>query len=181
MIHYYTLKEKVLSKYKNPCFVETGTYLGDSVELAIKLGFEKIISIEIDENLQSKNIIKFKNEIEKGIVNLIVGDTSLVMKDVIEKLNVQTTFWLDAHVDLGVSGLKKCPIYDELNMISNSKIKTHTILIDDLRCFGNGLWGEGIELEKIKNIILEINKEYKFTLEDGHVPNDILVAYIEKI
>jgi hypothetical protein len=100
------------------------------------------------------------------------------MNDIVKKLDKRTTFWLDAHVDLGVMGVKKCPIYDELDMISNSDIKNHTILIDDLRCFGSGLWGEGIELEKIKKMILKINENYNFSCEDGHIPNDVLVAYI---
>lgn len=178
MQHYFTLKENVLNKYKNEYFFETGTYLGDSVELALNLGFSKIISIEIDENLQNDNIIKFQNKISEGIVELIVGDTLLVMEDLIKYLDKKTTFWLDAHVDLGVSGVKRCPLYDEITMISKSEIKNHTIMIDDLRCFGGGLWGEGIHLDEVKKLILEINDDYKFSLEDGHIPNDILVAYV---
>ena len=53
--HYNTLKENVLLKYKNPIFFETGTYLGDSVDLALKVGFSKIISVEIEEYLQKEN------------------------------------------------------------------------------------------------------------------------------
>jgi hypothetical protein len=178
MIHYHTLKENVLTKYKNEYFFETGTYLGDSVNLALKVGFNKIFSIEIDENLQTKNFEKFNEEITKGIIELVIGDTSIVMEQIVSKLDKKTTFWLDAHVDLGMSGVKKCPIYDELEFISKSEIKNHTILIDDLRCFGNGLWGDGINLDTIKNKIKKINPDYKFSLEDGHIPKDILVAYI---
>jgi hypothetical protein len=178
MEHYYTLKENVLSKYKNNYFFETGTYLGDSVELALKLGFDKVISIEIDADLQKTNFLKFEEEIKQNRVSLIVGDTLLVMEELVENLDKKTTFWLDAHVDLGISGLKRCPLYDEIRMISKSQIKDHTILIDDLRCFGGGLWGEGIHLDEIKRLILEINEDYKFSLEDGHIPNDILVAYV---
>lgn len=178
MEHYFTLKENVLTKYKNECFFETGTYLGDSVELALKLGFDEIISIEIDNELQKNNILKFNDEINQGRVKLIVGDTLLVMEDLVKNLDKKTTFWLDAHVDLGISGIKRCPLYDEIMMISKSKINNHTILIDDLRCFGGGLWGDGIYLDEVKKLILEINKDYKFSLENGHIPNDVLVAYV---
>ena len=178
MKHYYTLKENVLKKYYNELFVETGTYLGDSVELALNVGFKKIISVEIDSELQEKNYQKFKKEIDEEIVELIIGDTSELMDDIVNKINKQATFWLDAHVDLGKCGIKKCPIFDELESISKSPIKTHTILIDDLRCFGRGLWGEGIDLVSVKEKLLSINKDYKFNLEDGHIPNDILVDYI---
>jgi hypothetical protein len=178
MEHYYTLKENVLQKYKNPVFFETGTYLGDSVELALKVGFEKIISIEIDEPLQNENIKNFQSYVDSGQVELIVGDTILVMKDIINNIKKPTTFWLDAHVDSGIAGLKMCPIYEELEYINSSPIKTHTIMIDDIRIFGGGNWGVEISLIEIKNRILMINPNYKFALEDGHIPSDILVAYI---
>jgi len=176
--HYYTLKEKVLIKYMNPIFFETGTYLGDSVELALKVGFSKIISIEIEEYLQKENTKKFQQQINEGKVTLITGDTILVMEDIIKRINQPTTFWLDAHVDLGITGIKKCPLYEELDFIAKSNIKTHTILIDDVRLFGDKHWGTGINLNEIKNKILSINPNYKFTFEDGHVPSDVLVAYI---
>jgi hypothetical protein len=176
--HYYTLKENVLFKYKNPVFFETGTYLGDSVELALKVGFSKINSIEIEEYLQKENTIKFQQQINEGKVELITGDTILVMEDIIKNLDKPTTFWLDAHVDRGITGVKKCPLYEELNFIAKSNIKTHTILIDDVRLFGSGNWGKGIIMEEIKTKILQINPNYNITFEDGHIPYDILVAHI---
>lgn len=176
--HYNTLKENVLLKYKNPIFFETGTYLGDSVDLALKVGFSKIISVEIEEYLQKENITKFKQQIDEGKVELVIGDTILVMEDIIKKINQPTTFWLDAHVDRGITGIKKCPLYEELNFIAKSNIKTHTILIDDVRLFGSGNWGDGISMGEIKNKILQINPNYNITFEDGHVPYDILVAHI---
>jgi hypothetical protein len=178
MVHYYTLKENVLSKYKNPIFFETGTYLGDSVELAINIGFKKIISIEIDESLQNKNIKKFESYVNSGQVELIVGDTIIVMEEIIKNINQPTTFWLDAHVDTGITGIKMCPLYEELEYIKSSPIKNHTIMIDDLRIFGGGNWGSNIKLDDIKNKILMINSNYKFSLEDGCIPADILVAYL---
>jgi len=172
-----TLSKKVLSKYKNPYFFETGTANGDCVRLALEIGFEKIFSIELDQSLQIENISKYSNEIKLNKVHLIIGDSLIELEKQILKLEKKTTFWLDAHVDFGPSGVKRCPLYEEIESISKSSIKNHTIMIDDLRILGSW-WGEGIYLEKIKQKILDINSQYIFTLEDGFVENDILVAYI---
>ena len=176
---YNTLKINVLKKYLNPIFFETGTYLGDSVRLSLEAGFDKIISIEINEELQNKNKLLFEKEITEGKVELHLGDTLLIMGDIIKNLESPITFWLDAHFDFGVCGEKKCPLYEELNYISESKIKNHTILIDDVRLFGKGNWGQEISEEEIIQKIKKINPNYTIKYEDGHVPNDILVAYIQ--
>lgn len=175
---YYTLTKNVLEKYTNPIFFETGTYLGDSVKLALDTGFEKVISIEINKELQDRNEELFKKEIELENVQLFLGDTLVIMGDIIKNIDKPTTFWLDAHFDFGVCGEKKCPLYEELDFISQSPIKNHTILIDDVRCFGVGNWGKEISVEQITEKIKKINPEYKITFEDGFIPNDILVAYI---
>jgi len=174
-----TLPTQVLSKHLNSYFFETGTANGSCVALALSCGFEKVISIEIDADRQLKNCNMFKKEISEGKVELLTGDSLLVMKDVIGSINKPTTFWLDAHVDEGVSGIKKCPLYEELETISTNFIKTHTIMIDDISYFGTkNHWGEEISLETIKRKLLDINPSYKFSLENGNIPNDILVAYI---
>jgi hypothetical protein len=173
-----TLKLEVIQKYLNPYFVETGTADGDCVSLVSNLGFEKIYSIELDTRLQESNIKKFSNLIEEGKLELIIGDSLLELSNIISKLDRPTTFWLDAHVDDGPMGIKKCPLYEELNSINSSPIKTHTIMIDDMRCLGGGNWGHGISMQGLQERLLQINPEYKFTLENGWAPNDILVAYV---
>ena len=172
-----TLSKKVLEKYLNPYFVETGTSDGSGVSLALQFEFKKIFSVELDEPLQKQNIDKFTNEINSKKLSLIIGDSLFELCNIINDLDERTTFWLDAHVDFGPKGLKKCPLYEELECIAKSDIKNHTILIDDMRILGSH-WGEGIYLDELKKIILNINPEYKFKFEDGFVPNDILVAYV---
>jgi hypothetical protein len=172
-----TLSKEVLSKYLNPYFLETGTANADCVRLALEVGFEKIYSIELDSILQNENIIKYQSQINEGKVNLITGDSLWELTNLIPELDKPTTFWLDAHVDFGPMGTKRCPLYEELSAIKMSNIKTHTVLIDDMRILG-GHWGEGISIEGLKNRLLEINPEYKFIFENGFAPNDILVAYL---
>ena len=172
-----TLSKEVLLKYLNPYFLETGTADADCVRLALEVGFEKIISIELNETLQNENIQNHQKLINDGKVELVTGDSLWEIINIIPKLDKPTTFWLDAHVDFGPMGTKRCPLYEELSAISTSSIKTHTILIDDMRILG-GHWGEGISVIGLKEKLLEINPNYKFTFEDGHAPNDILVAYL---
>jgi len=173
-----TLSKEVLLKYLNPYFLETGTANGDCVQLALELGFEKIFSIELDESLQKENIQKYQSFVDEQKINLITGDSLWELSNIISSLDKPTTFWLDAHQDYGPVGTKRCPLYEELSAIKTSDIKTHTILIDDMRMLGHW-WGEGIDIDGLKNKILEINPNYKFTFEDNEfAQNDILVAYL---
>lgn len=172
-----TLSKEVLLKYLNPYFLETGTANGDCVRLALEVGFEKVFSIELDENLQKENIHNYQSFINEGKVNLITGDSLWELSNIVPSLDKPTTFWLDAHQDFGPKGTKRCPLYEELIAIKYSNIKTHTILIDDMRMLGHW-WGEGINVEELKNKILDINPNYNITFENGCAPNDILVAYL---
>jgi DNA-binding protein YbaB len=52
-----------LQKYsKTYAFIESGTYLGDTVKTAVEYGFESVHSIEIEPNLHKDAVEKF-NEI----------------------------------------------------------------------------------------------------------------------
>ena len=54
---YWPYKE-LFSNFKKPThriFFETGTYMGDSVQDAIDLGFETIISVEIEPHFFDEN------------------------------------------------------------------------------------------------------------------------------
>tara|TARA_B110000046_G_scaffold165860_1_gene182418 strand:- start:36 stop:368 length:333 start_codon:yes stop_codon:yes gene_type:complete len=102
------------------------------------------------------------------------------------ELNEKTMFFLDAHVDnSNIHNYKKrCPLFEELSAISNLERKDHIILIDDLRIINvNFPWGETSYgninfLEEIKTKILSINKDYKFSTLNGHIENDVLIAYL---
>jgi len=174
---YTTLKNNVLKKYLNSYFVETGTSDGGGLTVALQFDFEKIFSIEINKDLQDSNTINFQNYIKDKKLELIVGDSLLELQKLIPGLDKPTTFWLDAHVDNGPVGIKLCPILEELDAIKNSSIKNHTIMIDDMRCFGIN-WGAGISIDMLLEKVKEINPNYKILYEDGHVPNDILVACV---
>ena len=62
-----TLRQNVLSNYLNSYFVETGTSHGEGLQVALNLPFEKYFSVELNEELQNSNKLKFKKEIEDKI------------------------------------------------------------------------------------------------------------------
>ena len=79
---------------------------------------------------------------------------------------------------------KKCPLFEELSAIGNLERKDNVILIDDLRIlrreypWNETSYGNINFLQYIINKILSINKNYKFSTLNGHINNDVLIAYI---
>lgn len=172
------IKINVLKKYKSNYFIETGSYLGETIQKAINCGFEKIYSIELAKFYYEHCIKKFKDNVN---VEIIFGNSGDVLDKIISKLEKRGTFWLDGHYSGGqtAKGKKKCPIIEELEQIKKSTIKNHILLIDDVRLFGKKEH-DFTTIDEVKNKILEINPKYQFKFEDGHIKNDILVAFIEE-
>ena len=169
-----TLSSAVLSKYLNPTFVETGTHRGGGVQVALDVGFERIISIEINDNLFAHSQNRF---IENGKVTILHGDSQNLLWNVIKGLNHEITFWLDGH-----TAYKNIPILEELDIIGRHHIKTHTILIDDRRVMGNPMW-LGVTEKHVVRGAKKINRAYKFSHErtietTAYGQEDILVAHI---
>jgi len=164
-------------KFPNNYFLETGSYLGYGVDQAIKAGFKNILSIEINEEYHNKCIQKFKGNPN---VKLFLGDSRKILWDMIKDINDQITFWLDSHYfilqDVPTGGTLST-LEEEINIIARHPVKTHKILIDDVR-----LWKSdyGINKEDIMNRIKKINSNYGFTWETGTptLPNDIMVAQV---
>jgi len=171
-----TLHDNVLSKYMNKIFVETGSWRGEAIERALKLGFEKVISIELAPNWYEYCLGKFKDNLK---VKLVFGDSAKILYDEIKDIKETITFWIDAHKSDSHTAQSNlgAPIPYELRQIAQHPIKTHTILIDDLRCWNKerGFYFGG---DDIKEWLKEINPDYKFTFEDGAFASDILVAYV---
>lgn len=159
----------LFKKYLNPVFIETGSYYGEGIWHALNAGFKEIYSIEIKLeffNICSGMFAGYNN------IHLILGDSPIVLNEILNNINEPITFWLDAHIGDVIS-----PLLEELEAIQRHPIKTHTILIDDLRewCVLRNRFNTDILKEKI----LLINENYKFSFEDGFIPNDILVAYVD--
>lgn len=170
-----------LNQFITDTFIETGTYHGETAIIASNLGFKRIISIELQPHLLS-----IAKDSSKGYnIEFYLGDSPTILEKILPSIDTKITFWLDAHMDdcniiPGVTpNIRKCPLIEELKIISQSKRKDHIILIDDVRLFGmSGVWGEDLTLQTIKKELYNINPNYKISFIDGYVNNDIIVATV---
>jgi len=155
-------------------FIETGTSVGGGVLMALLSGFQEVHSMEIVEEKYeiAKEMVGRKT---KG-VHLYLGDSSELLPNILAEIKEPVLFWLDAHSSEEKATVK-WPILNELSIIAAHPIKTHTILIDDVRCFGSSDFDE-ITLAQIKEILLQINPMYEITFEPGYIDADVLVAKI---
>jgi hypothetical protein len=168
------IKENIFKKYKNDYFIETGSHVGEGIKKAIEAGFTNIISIELSEYYY--NICKrmFQGRTD---ITLYLGDSEDVLGKIISNINVPITFWLDGHNSGGNTawGKHESPLMQELEIIKNHHIKTHTIIIDDMWCWKKPHYD--FDEDDIRLFVKEINKEYEMIYENG---TDILVAYIKQ-
>ena len=170
---YQTSSRELFQKYPNSVFIESGSYYGDGVQAALDAGFKTIHSIELDEKLYKHCADRFKDNVD---VNIIFGDSHLVLDDILSEIDSPVTFWLDGHwAGTGTArGKYESPLVKELEAIGRHHIKNHTILVDDLRCWRKKV--QGFDRESLINACLQINPEYKISFDKGYIENDILIA-----
>jgi len=158
-----------------------------SSKQALRCGFDKVHCIELRDDWVELGNEVFKEDIAKGRYNLYLDDSTNMQKYLLtDNFKEKTMFFLDAHVDnSNIKNYKKrCPLFDELEAIKSLERKDNVILIDDLRIIRNAFpWGETSYghidfLQQIKDTILRINKDYKFSTLNGHVIDDVLIAYV---
>jgi hypothetical protein len=168
------INDAVLRKYPNATFIETGTRRGDTTALALCCGFERVLTVELSDNWRDLYQARFGDDCR---VRFFAGLSKDRLPERLAQVDTSATFWLDAHYSGGdtARGDQFCPLLEELDLIAGHRIKTHTILIDDVRLFG-GEFGPEVTLEQVKKKLLAINPHYCFHFEDGYVRNDILVA-----
>lgn len=178
-----------LLKYKNEFFIETGTYCGDTITIVYDANqYNHIYSLELSPVFYNNCKEKFKN-----IDNITIfhANSKTDLYNIIKFIDKPITFWLDSHwsgvENIGYDSECYCPILFELEQIKQHNIKTHTIMIDDMRLmtgvkndmpFNNGSFT--VTKENIIEKIMEINENYKINYYSDNTSNDdILVAYIE--
>jgi hypothetical protein len=166
----------LFKKFLKRVFIETGSYRGDGIQLALDAGFEQVYSIELGIDLYINCTYRFAG-IDK--VHLLNGDSAVTLPSLLNDIDEPVTFWLDGHYSGGDTVLGSCnsPLLQELEAIKNHKIKTHTIMIDDLRCWVKEV--HGFNTNDLIQKLEEINPDYSFDFEDGHVAKDILVAWMK--
>ena len=174
-----SLSESILKMYLNSVFVETGTYRGNSVQVAKFVGFDQIISIEASKVLFDEVKVKFRLD---PSIKLVCGDSSKVLWSVIEAIQDCITFFLDGHnLEFGLDtrvdkkGMKDWPLVDELKAIAKHPIKSHIILIDNVELFGQF----GTSVREVENLLFQINSSYVISfISYPHRNSEIMVAEV---
>jgi hypothetical protein len=143
-------------KYGLTTLVETGTFLGDTVEF-FKSKFKQVFSIELSSELAEKAIKRFEKD---DNVRIIQGDSGEVLTSLVRQISSPALFWLDGHYSSEffvndeyiktARSEKDTPIMNELNILLNDE-RQHIILIDDARLF-NGQ-GDYPSLGTIHNMV----------------------------
>lgn len=164
----HSVKQSVIGyyrdKHKLPFFVETGTLYGNTIWNQLK-SFERLYSIELSEELYKKAVKRFE---KANKVDILQGDSSVVLKEIVPLLGEPSLFWLDGHYSgTGTAkGEKDCPIIEELNHILDSNLD-HVLLIDDARCFTNeGKYKDYPTIAFLKEFILSHKPGSTFEVKD---------------
>lgn len=179
-------------KYKNTnVFVETGSQFGHTIQLALYAGYHKVLSIECSRYHYNICSARFQGD---DRVSLFFGDSAVYLYEMIKDIDEPMTFWLDAHYMSNDTnqilaehpGHGRIPLIDELTHISKHKIKTHTIIIDDLVSLSTltpdgDAPPHGSEETKTENLITfikGINKDYQFNIHNIEGLGDFLVCRV---
>ena len=169
-----------LLKYVHNYFVETGTLWGDTSEkVYLNNNNVKILTLELSPVLFNDCKKRFKDIQNIELYNV---NSKYHLFDCIKDINDKITFWLDGHwsntPNVGFDPETLCPILFELEQIKKHHIKTHTIMIDDIRLMDNIHFKT--TKEEIIQKLYEINPDYNIKYyDDGIETDDVLVAYID--
>lgn len=122
-----------LKKFNLNTFVETGTFMGDTLGFIAETGCN-CFSIELSDEFYKMALKRFKGQAN---VQLIHGDSGEQLPKFISDLKSPAIFWLDGHYSAGNTaiGEEHTPISKEVKAVLAHPVKEHVILIDDARCF----------------------------------------------
>jgi hypothetical protein len=119
-------------------FIETGTYLGDSLAEASAI-FPTCYSIEIAEELYKRAKERFKDDQN---IHLLQGNSAEKLGEIDFSQIKSAFFWLDAHYSGGLTeGEGFCPLVEEVAFIGSLNVD-HYIFIDDARFVLSPFQGE---------------------------------------
>lgn len=130
-------KHRLLRRYARhfspKVFVETGTYLGDTV-FVLRDIFPRMYSIELSLPLAARARERFAR---RRSISILVGDSAAVLPSVLSEITERALFWLDGHYSGGITakGARETPVVQELRCILDHRVSDHVILIDDARLF----------------------------------------------
>ncbi len=148
-------------KFSPQIFVETGTYLGDTV-WSMKNLFSEIHSIELGGKLAEEARKRF---LRYPHIHIHQGDSASILPSLLERIFKPSLFWLDAHCSEGITSGddEHLPLISEIKTILGHWVFGSVILIDDARLMGQQKGYPSFEeIQKIvqdSNLGLEIKQE----------------------
>lgn len=152
-------------KYGLSVLVETGTYLGGTVA-TMRHDFDLVYTIELDNVLFKVASKRFKRARN---VEVIHGDSGVVLGKLMPAIRKPALFWLDGHYSGGITarGTKETPILEELTAIFEAPDLGHVIIIDDARGFG--IAPDHPSLDGLIEFIRSGRPEYDVVVKDDSI------------
>lgn len=176
-------------------FVETGTYRGDAIQLALDAGFDEIYSMDSDprniEHCKDRfDLFRYPDgEVGKKIQGLVAGDSAKDLRKMLHFIHEPALFWLDAHsqhLENEKQRGEPFPLLKELKQIALhaealrdhlGENSTHVIIIDDMLHLTHPAI-TGWRREEIEEAVLAVDKRYKIQYFANPVKDSILVAHV---
>lgn len=155
--------DRLVEAYDLYVFIETGTYLGFTVEQVLDK-FGEIYTIELDLKLHEQASWKFEAHQH---VHCIRGDSGEKLLYTLRLIhNHRALVWLDAHWSAGITarGSKDTAIVAELDALAAAPRLDHVLMIDDLADF-TGQNGYPT-VDELRQRIREINPSYSIHVLD---------------
>jgi hypothetical protein len=126
-------------------FIETGTYKGETCRL-VSPHFEKVRTIEIFEPLYHEALASFKAwDGAYDNIQAHLGDSVDVLPRLYDDYKDGAVFYIDAHVsgwDSSHNPQHPVPLLKEIQVINKKPLGPSLFIVDDLRLWKNGDWGE---------------------------------------
>lgn len=160
-------------------FIETGTYIGDSTEIASEI-YESVHTIELSYQLYEKACQRFNNS---PSVFLYYGDSGIILTKLLSSLETKAALWLDGHWSAGntARGETNTPILNEISALKSSSVANNLIIIDDIRLFQKSfkeLEDQTLvgypDLNEVIELLLRVNPKYSCW-----VYGDTLLAFVD--
>lgn len=163
------------TKFKNISgnFIETGSFKGDGIQLAINSGFTHITSIEL-----SKHYLDICRDRFAGheAVTLIHGDSYYELASLLKGNDLSYTYWLDGHDSGGLTahGVLGFPIVQELEAILSRGVSGEVVYIDDMRILRD--YSPHVNIDKFMSLVKRYKVDYEVRFErSSRDSKDIMV------
>ena len=187
--------KNVLDFYDIKNFVETGTGQAEVVQTVVEADENlNIHTIEVIPEIYDKNKINFSYLKD---VNWHLGTSFDILPEILPDLKGTTLFWMDAHfpgADFGLSSYgdekdddKRLPLKKELEtIVANRDVTNDVFVIDDLRIYEDGPFGDGNWEDREKyggdgiEFIEELFDETHYVVKSYNAQGSILLFPVSK-